>query len=84
MRSRLRSSAADRGMTLVEFLMGVVVLAVAVISLLGVSVSQTRLNEHARNLSWAASDAGRVMEELRRQNTACATPTAGSANPRLG
>lgn len=74
----------QRGMTLVEFLIGAVVLVVAVVSLLGVSVGQAGLNEHARNLSWAISDASRVVEELRRLNAApncTATPSAGPANP---
>jgi len=64
-------------MTLVEFLIGAVVLVVAIVSLLGLSVGQAGLNEHARNLSWAISDASRVMEELRRLNSgaACAAPT---------
>lgn len=70
-------------MTLVEFLIGAVVLVVAIVSLLGLSVGQAGLNEHARNLSWAISDASRVMEELRRLNSGagCAAPTAGGANP---
>ena len=70
----------QRGMTLVEFLIGAVVLVVAIVSLLGVSVGQAGLNEHARNLSWAISDASRVIEEMRRINSGAACPTP-SANP---
>ena len=72
-----------RGMTLVEFLIGAVVLVVAIVSLLGVSVGQAGLNEHARDLSWAISDASRVIEEMRRINSGatCAIP---SANPQGG
>ena len=68
------------GMTLVELLIGAVVLVVAILSLLGVSVGQAQLNEHARNLSWAISDAGRVVEEMRRINSGagCTTPSAAS------
>ncbi|MBI2104358.1 MAG: hypothetical protein HYT90_02080 [Candidatus Omnitrophica bacterium] len=71
------------GLTLVELLVGAVVLAVAVTALLGAFLGQLTMNEHARRLAWAANDASRVMEQVRRQNSggACAAP---SANPPAG
>lgn len=59
-----------------EMLVTFFVLAVAVASLMSTFLGQASLNEQSRNLSWAMNDAGRVMEELRRQNTgaACVSP----------
>lgn len=71
------------GLTLVELLVGALVLAVAIVALLGAFLGQLTMNEHARRLAWAGNDASRVLEQLRRQNSggACSTP---SANPPAG
>ncbi|MBI3331241.1 MAG: hypothetical protein HYZ96_03920 [Candidatus Omnitrophica bacterium] len=74
-------SAVQRsGLTLVELLVGAAVLAVAIAALLGAFLGQLTLNEHARRMSWAANDASRVMEQLRRQNSggACTIPSANA------
>lgn len=67
----------SRGLTLVELLMGAVILAIVIVVLLEVMARHTILNEHSRNLSWAMNDATRLMEKMRQQNsgTACATPS---------
>jgi prepilin-type N-terminal cleavage/methylation domain-containing protein len=69
-----------QGFTLVELLIGAAMLALAVSALLGAFFGQAVLNEHARNLTWAVNDAGRVMEQVRRLNTgaACTQPSASS------
>lgn len=66
-----------RGLTLVELLIGALLLAIGIVTLLEAFVRQQTLNEHARNLSWAMNDATRVMERLRQQNSGatCTTPT---------
>ena len=64
------------GFTLVELLVGVVILIMAITALLGAFIGQTVLNEHHRNLSWAMNDARQVMERLRQLNIGCGTPTA--------
>jgi type II secretory pathway pseudopilin PulG len=76
-------SCRQIGLTLVEILIGAVILSVAITALLGAFVSQITLNEHARNLTWAVNDASRMMEQIRRQNSggACAAP---SVNPPAG
>ena len=58
--------------------MGALVLAVAIVALLGAFLGQMTLNEHARRLAWAGNDASRVLEQVRRQNSggACTTPSA--------
>ena len=61
-----------------EFLIAAMVFTVSIVALLGAYVSQSALNEHARNLSWAMTDASRVMEEIRRRNS---NPCAGGAVP---
>lgn len=58
----------NRGVTLVEALIGSLLLSLGIATLLNVSVSQTALQEHTRNLSWATNDANRVLEQLRQQN----------------
>jgi type II secretory pathway pseudopilin PulG len=65
------------GFTFVELMFGAVVLAVAIVGLLGAFLGQTTLNEHARNLAWALNDAGRILERMRQLNTgaSCAVPT---------
>lgn len=64
-----------RGLTLVELLIGALLLVVGIVTLLEAFVRQQALNEHARNLSWAMNDATRVMERLRELNTGCTTPS---------
>jgi len=65
------------GMTMVELLLSVALLAVAMAAIVGGYLGQQTLNEHARNLTLAVQDADRVIEEMRDQNKQCnATPTA--------
>lgn len=76
------------GFTLIEVLLGGMVLVVAIVAIMGAYIGQLTLNEHARNLSLAINDANRVMEQIRQRNTPCAgtTPVADfpawtAANP---
>ena len=73
----VRRERASRALTFVEILVGTVILAVAIVGLLGAFWWQIALNEHSRNRAWAINDASRVMEQLRRQNSGggCATPS---------
>jgi prepilin-type N-terminal cleavage/methylation domain-containing protein len=57
------------GFTLLELLITSAIFVIAAVSLLFTLFTQLAVSEHARNLSWAANDAARVMERLRRQNT---------------
>ena len=72
-----------RGATLIELLVGAAILAIAVTAVLGAYCMHMELTESARIVTWAANDANRVMERLRRENAGagCATP---SANPPAG
>jgi type II secretory pathway pseudopilin PulG len=63
-------------MTLVEVVLGAVMLAVVAAAILGAYLSQLALNEHSRNVTLAAQDAIRVVERIREQNTG----TAGAGN----
>jgi hypothetical protein len=65
---------------MVEFVVGTLVLAVAIVGLLDAFLRQNILTTHARYVSWAMNDAARVMEELRQQNlgAACAAPSAAA------
>lgn len=80
---RLRGASA--GVTLLEFLIGASILALAITSLLDVVARHLALNMHMRNLSWAAIDASRVMERIRQQNVgdACANPSVAPPAPFL-
>ena len=70
------------GFTLAELLIGAVILMIGIVAMLSALVSQSTLNEHARNVTWALNDANRVMEALRQQYTGCTPPpTAVQANP---
>mgnify|MGYP001950879727 FL=1 len=77
----MRGSRRSSGFTLVELVVGAMILATAIAALLGAFVGQVTLNEHARNLAWATNDASRVMEQLRRQNSNCATAAPSAAAP---
>lgn len=79
-RTQLISRSAGRsvrGLTLVEVLIGAVILVIALTGLCQAWLSQLTLNEHARYLSWAVNDADRVMERIHQQNAnaACSVPT---------
>lgn len=65
-------------MTLIEVLIGTMMLAVAIGWLMSALAGQTTLNDHNRNFAWAISDVSRVMERMRQQNTGagCTTPSA--------
>lgn len=69
---------AQAGATLVDLLLGALLLAIVITALMSALISQTTLNEQSRNLSWAINDAHRVLEQLREQNSGvgCASPTA--------
>lgn len=77
---RWRERRCAHGVTLAEFLMGAVILAIAIGALLGAFVGQLTVSEHARNLTWATNDAARVMEQLREQNSGsgCSTPSVAA------
>lgn len=68
----------DIGMTLAEVLMGAAILVIAIAALLQTFAWQLTVTEHARNLALATNDAGRVMEQLRTQNSGgvCQAPSA--------
>ena len=74
------------GLTFVELLIGAFILLVGIAAMFGAFASQTSLNEHTRNHTWAMEDASRVMERLRQQNTGAGclapsvTPPAGFAS----
>ena len=73
------SSSLHGGFTLIEVLLGVLMLAIVVSAILGVYMGQLTLSEHARNLSFAINDANRVLEELRNSNAGCSpAPNATS------
>ena len=76
-----------------EFLIAAMLFTVSIVALLGAYVSQSALNEHARDLSWAMTDANRVMEEIRLRNSnpcvgvgavPVATSPLGGVNPGPG
>ena len=64
------------GMTMVELLLSLALLAVAMAAIVGGYLGQQTLNEHARNLTLAVQDAERVIEQLRDNNSRCTPPTA--------
>ncbi len=64
-----------RGITLIEILLGAMVLAVAMTAILGAYLWQATLNEHSRSLSLAIQDANRVLERVRQQNIGCTAPS---------
>src|SRR3989338_4266084 len=68
------------GFTLVEVLLGGFILVVAMVALLGAFFGQQMLNANARNLTSAMTDATRVMEQIRQQNTG-SVATCGQASP---
>ena len=63
---------------MVELLLGIAFLVIIIVAVLGEFLSQTTMNEHSRNLVWAANDASRVLEQIRRQNigAGCVAPSA--------
>ncbi len=78
----------SKGFTLIEVLLGGMILVVAIVAILGAYIGQLTLNEHARNLALAINDANRIMEQIRQRNAPCAgtTPVADfpawtAANP---
>lgn len=84
-RHRGDPAAWGRGLTLVELMVGSVLLALGIASLLWALLSQVTANEFSRMRAWATNDASRVMEQLRQQNSGgCSspsvTPPAGFGN----
>jgi prepilin-type N-terminal cleavage/methylation domain-containing protein len=73
---RGRVRPAQRGLTLAELLLSMLVLALVATALIGAYIGQTSLNEHGRNVVLAMQDVTSVMEQIRQQNAPCA-----GANP---
>lgn len=71
------------GLSLVEIVLGAVVLAIVLAAILGAYMGQVTLNEHARNLSFAMNDAGRVMEQIRSENAGCVSSSPPDVDPQL-
>lgn len=72
---------SSSGFTLIEVVLGAMVIAIAIAAILGAYVGQVTLNEHARNLSLAIQDANRVVEQIRLQTSGCSSDL--TANPPL-
>jgi type II secretory pathway pseudopilin PulG len=70
----LKEQSTTSGFTLIEFLLGGLVLAIAITAILGAYIGQVTLNEHARNLSLAVQDANRVIEQMRQDTVTCPNP----------
>ncbi len=66
---RRRVDTTQEGFTLIEMMMGASIMAVVGAALVGALLGQSSLNATARNLTAAMSDATRIMEEIRQQNT---------------
>lgn len=61
----------QRGLTLIELLLGGMTLAITAAAILGAYLGQVTLNEHARNLALGVHDANRVIEDIRQENSPC-------------
>ena len=61
--------SGNSGFTLVEMMLGAFIVAVVAAALIGAILGQMSLNLSARSLTQAMTDATRVMEEIRRQNS---------------
>jgi len=59
------------GFTLIELVLAIMTLVIALSAILGAYISQSTLNEHARNLSLAVQDANRIIEQVRQLNVGC-------------
>lgn len=57
------------GFTLIEVMMGAAIMAIVSAALVGAFLGQSTLNLTAKNLTAAMTDATRVMEEIRKQNS---------------
>ncbi|MBI4341104.1 MAG: type II secretion system protein [Candidatus Omnitrophica bacterium] len=81
-----RAARAQGAFTLIEMMMGASIMAVVSAALIGAVIGQSSLNATARNLTAAMTDATRVMEEIRAQNTGAActagVPSAKAPNNR--
>jgi type II secretory pathway pseudopilin PulG len=67
-------------MTLIELIIGAMILALAIAGLLKAFLGETAINTHSRAISWAAVDANRVMEHLRQRNSGgtCSAPSVAA------
>ncbi len=72
---------AQGGLTLVEVMLGALVLGIGIAALLLALISQVALNEHARNVSFATEDANRVLEEIRERNGGAGCPPVTTCTP---
>ena len=83
---RRRVDTTQEGFTLIEMMMGASIMAVVGAALVGALLGQSSLNATARNLTAAMSDATRIMEEIRQQNTGVnctgGVPSAAAPAPR--
>ena len=70
--------ALEAGFTLLEIIITAAILLLSLLPVMVATIQQITLSEHARNLSWAASDASRVLEQIRDENSspACVSPAA--------
>ena len=75
-----RRAMGTDGFTLVEIMIAVAVLSVGMIGVMDVFYSVQVLNEHSRHMTWAASDANRVLERMREENNGCLAPSADPAD----
>lgn len=78
--SNIKNIKQVNGFTLIEVMMGAAIMAIVSAALVGAFLGQSTLNMTAKNLTAAMTDATRVMEEIRKQNSpgSCAynIPTA--------
>lgn len=70
----MRCRDIQRGLTLVEVVLGAFTLSIIAAAILSAYMGQVSLNEYARNLSLATQDISRVIEQMRRENMGCTTP----------
>jgi len=77
-----RAISRERGFTMVEVMVSLMLAAVAVMGLLGVYLAQTRASSYTRHASEAAVLAQDKLEQLRLQVAATASGTETSINER--
>jgi prepilin-type N-terminal cleavage/methylation domain-containing protein len=77
-----RAIARERGFTMVEVMVALLLTAVAIMGLLGVYLAETHASSYTRHASEAAVLAQDKLEQLRIQVAATATGTEASINER--
>lgn len=81
-RSRRARPASERGFTLVEVMVALLLTAVAVMGLIGVYTAQSRASSNTRHTSEAAVLAQDKLEQLRTQIAAAGSGSEASINER--